>query len=104
MPYVPRHQLTVSPGIEHELAGGSASLRYVSAMREVAGAEPLSATLATDRQLTLDATAYVAPLRFLRVYVTGQNLLDDAQLVSRRPFGARPNAPRSIQVGLKLQL
>jgi Fe(3+) dicitrate transport protein len=104
MPYVPRHQLTVAPGLEHELAGASASVRYVSAMREVAGAGPLSATLATDRQLTLDATGYGQPLSFLRVYVTAQNLLGSADIVSRRPFGARPNAPRAIQVGVKLQL
>jgi Fe(3+) dicitrate transport protein len=104
MPYVPRHQLTVAPGLEHELAGASASVRYVSAMREIAGAEPLSQTLATDSQLTLDATAYGQPLNLLRIYVTAQNLLDSADIVSRRPFGARPNAPRSIQVGVKLQL
>jgi Fe(3+) dicitrate transport protein len=104
MPYVPLHQLTVSPGVEHELAGANASVRYVSAMREIAGSQPLSDTLATDRQLTLDASAYAQPLGFLRVYVTAQNILDSAQIVSRRPYGARPNAPRSIQVGVKLEL
>jgi Fe(3+) dicitrate transport protein len=104
MPYVPLHQLTLSPGLEHELAGANASVRYVSAMREVAGSGSLSDTLATDRQLTLDASAYGQPLRFMRVYVTAQNILDSAQIVSRRPYGARPNAPRSIQVGVKLEL
>jgi Fe(3+) dicitrate transport protein len=103
MPYVPRHQLTVTPGLEHELAGGNLSFRYVSAMREEAGSEPLSESLSTDAQFTVDASAYCRPLSFLEIYVSGQNLFNEHYLVSRRPFGARPNAPRWLQLGAKLK-
>jgi hypothetical protein len=34
--------------------------------------------------------------------VTGTNLTDNRALVGRRPFGARPNAPRMLIGGLKL--
>jgi Fe(3+) dicitrate transport protein len=101
LPYVPTHELSVAPGLEHPLAGGAVHLRYLSAMREVAGRGPLSETLATDEQFILDLSAYVQPLSFLRVYATAQNLLDAHTLVSRRPFGARPNAPRIVSVGAK---
>ena len=38
----------------------------------------------------------------LSVYGNVRNILDDQYIVSRRPYGARPNAPRWIQVGAKL--
>jgi Fe(3+) dicitrate transport protein len=37
----------------------------------------------------------------LRIYATAQNLFNKHYLVSRRPFGARPNAPRIVSVGVK---
>lgn len=101
LPYVPRHQLTVTPGIEHARAGVNLSLRYVSAMRERPGQGPLSLTLATDYQLTADLNVYVRPTLWLQLYLNAQNLGDRQAIVSRRPYGARPNAPRWIQLGLK---
>jgi Fe(3+) dicitrate transport protein len=101
IPYVPHHELSISPGLEHPLAGGSANLRYLSAMREIAGSGPLSQTLATDEQFIVDLSAYVRPFPFLRIYATAQNLFNKHYLVSRRPFGARPNAPRIVSVGVK---
>jgi Fe(3+) dicitrate transport protein len=36
------------------------------------------------------------------LYANATNLLDSHDIVSRRPFGARPNAPRWVMVGAKL--
>jgi len=101
MPYVPRHQLYGAIGLEHLVAGGDVGVSYVSAMREQAGAEPIADSLHTDAQFTIDASAYYHPWPQLEFYVNARNLLDRAFIVSRRPFGARPNAPRWIQVGVK---
>jgi len=101
MPYVPRHQLSVSLGVDSPYGGGAAAATYVSAMREEAGAEPLASTLATDEQLTFDVSVYGRPMKPWMVYANLRNLLDDHSIVSHRPFGARPNAPRWIQVGVK---
>jgi Fe(3+) dicitrate transport protein len=79
VPYVPRHELHASAGLEHARAGGNIGMTYVSSMREQAGSASLSHSLATDAQL----------------------LFDERFIVSRRPYGARPNAPRWAQVGLK---
>jgi len=104
MPYVPRHLLSAMLGLEHERAGGNVSLTYVSAMREQAGSEPLSEALATDEQFVIDVAARCHIVGPLELYASVRNLLDAHDIVSRRPFGARPNAPRWIQVGAKLTL
>jgi Fe(3+) dicitrate transport protein len=101
LPYVPRHQLTLTAGLEHPLAGGAASFRHVSRMREEPGQGPLSTALATDAQNVVDLSLYVRPLAWLRIYANGQNIGNDLAIVSRRPYGARPNAPRWLQVGVK---
>jgi Fe(3+) dicitrate transport protein len=104
IPYVPRHQLNASAGVEHALAGAFASLTFASAMREEAGQEPLDVAVLTDEQLVLDLGASVRPLSHLSFYFTLHNALDARDIVSRRPYGARPNAPRWLHVGMKLEL
>lgn len=104
MPYVPRHTLSGSIGLEHKRAGGNLNLSYVSAMREEAGAEPLADSLATDEQLTFDAALYYRANDPVELYLIARNLFDSHDIVSRRPFGARPNAPRMVQVGVKVTL
>lgn len=75
---------------------------YVSAMREQAGSEPLSGVLATDEELLFDASLKYQVAPALGLYANARNVLDSHYIVSRRPFGARPNAPRWIQVGAKV--
>ncbi|WP_437314223.1 TonB-dependent receptor domain-containing protein [Sorangium sp. So ce385] len=101
MPYVPRHQASLSVGVEHERAGVVVGGSYVSAMREKAGGEPMSQALATDEQLVFDVSAKVRIVGPLVLYANARNVLGSQYIVSRRPFGARPNAPRWIQVGAK---
>jgi Fe(3+) dicitrate transport protein len=103
LPYVPRHQLTASFGVETRRFGAHLSGTYVAEMREVAGQdEPLPGE-ATDDYFLLDAAASVRVLEPLSLYVTGRNLLDTAYIASRRPYGARPGAPRWLQVGAKVE-
>jgi Fe(3+) dicitrate transport protein len=102
LPYVPRHQLSVSIGVEGRRAGGVVSVNYVAAMRERAGSEPMSEALVTDDQLVIDAGVKGRVLGPLELYANVRNLLDSHAIVSRRPFGARPNAPRWVQVGAKV--
>jgi Fe(3+) dicitrate transport protein len=104
IPYVPLHQLNATIGLQHERAGFYVTYGYVSRMREEAGREPLSSSLATDRQSFFDAGLDVKVIGPLRLYGNLRNALDERSLVSRRPYGARPNAPRWIQVGAKVEL
>lgn len=103
LPYVPRHQLALSAGVEAPRWGISLGGTYVGRMREVAGQGEPAAGTATDAYFLLDASVRARPLPWLTVYGVGNNLLDSAYLVSRRPYGARPGAPRSLIVGLKAE-
>lgn len=100
LPYVPRHQARGSLGIELDWMGGYVAATYSSAMRERSGAGPLELTLATDSLLSLDAGVHYLPIEEVRIYAQVRNLLDQQSIVSRRPYGARPNAPRFIQLGV----
>jgi Fe(3+) dicitrate transport protein len=102
IPYVPKHQLNATLAAEIERASAYASFGYVARMREEAGRGPLSASLATDTQTWLDVGIMARILGPLRLYANLRNVLDERDLVARRPFGARPSPPRWLQVGAKL--
>jgi Fe(3+) dicitrate transport protein len=72
-------------------------------MREEAGSEPMDESLHTDEQLVVDVGAHYRVLEPLDLYLNVRNLFDSHDLVARRPFGARPNAPRWVQVGAKVK-
>lgn len=101
IPYLPPHQLNATVALEHEYGGVNAAFNYVARMREVAGSGALVETLSTDEQLWLDVGAYARPLPWLSIYANVRNLTEAQNLVSRRPYGARVNAPRWFQIGVK---
>lgn len=101
LPYVPRHQLSVTLGLDAKLGALTAALNYVAAMREEAGRAPYDESLVTDEQLTFDLAGELRVSPQLKLYASVRNLGDARDIVSRRPFGARPNAPRWIHAGIK---
>ncbi len=101
LPYIPEHQLAASVGVENQTWQVTASGFYTSTMRERAGIGAPPASLRADALLTLDASAGYRITDALKIYLNARNLLDERAVVSHRPFGARPNAPRWIQVGIK---
>lgn len=102
MPYVPRHQLNATLGIQAERGGLYASMLYVSRMREQAGRGRYDPKLTTDEEFTVDVSGQLRPLPFVELYVNVRNVFDNQPLLARRPFGGRPAAPRWVQVGAKL--
>ncbi|WP_394823157.1 TonB-dependent receptor family protein [Pendulispora albinea] len=101
IPYVPRHQVSASVGVDSARASGHVAMLYVAPMREQAGSGAISDALHTDAQWTFDASASLRLLEGISLYGNIRNIFDERDIVSRRPFGARPNAPRWIQVGVK---
>ena len=73
--------------------------KITAAMRDLPGqgAEGLH----TDTAWTVDLAAAYTPRPWLRVYATASNVFDRAHVVSYRPWGARPGAPRLIVLGVK---
>jgi len=103
VPYIPQHQLTASVGLEAPRWAANVAGTLVDAMREVAGHGDPAPGQATDASFNLDASVSARPLSFLTVYLNGRNLLNQAAIVSRRPFGARPSAPLTVQGGAKVE-
>lgn len=104
MPYVPRHQLYASAGVESVLGGVFLSAAYVGSMREAAGQGEIPEGEKTGAQLTFDLNASWNFTKQAELYLSARNLLNEQVIVSRRPFGARPNAPRTVLVGLKYSM
>jgi Fe(3+) dicitrate transport protein len=102
LPFVPRHQLTASTAVEVPRGSLAIAATYVSAMREIAGEGPTPPERPrTDASLVVDATARVRVTSWGQAYVSVRNLFDTADIAARLPFGARPNAPRWVQVGTR---
>jgi Fe(3+) dicitrate transport protein len=101
VPYLPLHQLRAQLGIEHARGGVNVALTYVAAMREEPGRGRIERALATDDQVLVDLGGQAQVWGPLSLYANVQNLFDSQYIVSRRPFGARPNAPRWLHVGVK---
>ena len=101
LPYLPAHQLNLQTGVRGRRWQLAVSARYTSAMRDVAGRDDAMASEFTDSALVLSAAADVAFAGWGKLYATVENLLDEVHIASRRPFGARPGAPRLIVVGYK---
>ena len=101
LPYVPHHQASGNVGLVHDRGSLNAGVTWRSAMLDSAGdfgdETDLPALLLVDAA----AAAQVGPRA--EVYVTGTNLLNNQAVVSWRPFGARPTAPRQVMVGVRVQ-
>ena len=104
IPYVPKHQLNATLAAEIERASAYVSFGYVARMREQAGSQPIAQSLATDTQTWLDTGVQVRVLGPLKLYANLRNVLNERDLVSRRPFGARSSPPRWLQIGAKIEL
>ena len=101
LPYVPRHQLAGEAAVRTRWFELAFAVRHMSSMRDVAGAgEPLAGE-STEALTVVDAAAHGFFGRWGQGYLTVDNLADQAAIVARRPFGARPGKPRTIVVGYK---
>jgi Fe(3+) dicitrate transport protein len=101
LPYIPTHQANLTVAAESASVGASGAVTYVSRMREVASSLPYEEVMSTDEQIWADFGAFYRPLPWLEVYANLRNAFDGQFIVSRRPYGARPNAPRWFQMGIK---
>jgi Fe(3+) dicitrate transport protein len=104
LPYVPRHQVFASAGVETTFGGLYVNTTFIDTMREEAGQGEVPAGLKTDPLLTFDVNANWSVTRWGQLYLSARNVLDADAIVSRRPYGARPNAPRTVILGFKLSL
>lgn len=101
MPYLPHHQLAVSASVagrRWELGG---ALRWHGEARDLAGHGPIPPLERAEPLTTIDLFGHLDLPRGFELYGTVDNVLDEIVIVSRRPYGARPNAPRLFTLGCK---
>jgi Fe(3+) dicitrate transport protein len=101
LPYLPEHQLAVTAGVRRGVWELAAATRFTSAMRDVAGQGEVAPEDRTEGVHVVDLAGSVELPRWGKLYLTVDNLLDSASIVSRRPFGARPGVPRLVVVGYR---
>ena len=102
MPYVPQHVAAFSAGLARAWFSLDLQASWLGEMREQAGQG--NEGVRTDAQFILDARVNVRPLPNLTLYVRGENLTNATYIVSRRPWGARPNRPLGAFVGAEFTL
>ena len=102
--FVPPHLLNVQVGLEQARWGTYLVGTYVSPFPEGVVTSPIGNQVElpkTDGYFVLDI---VGRVRFepVEAYLRLQNITNTRAIVSRRPFGARPNAPFSFQIGVQV--
>ncbi len=101
LPYLPQHQLRLEFGLSKAKWDLSLAVKYTSTMREKAGQGNINDESNIPEYSILDfATSYQLS-KSIKLQMAIDNVLDEVSVVSRRPFGARPNKPRSFMATVK---
>lgn len=103
LPYLPNHQLNIQLSLQAATWQLAASFKVLSEMLESSGTETELTGLRTESAIQLDLSAWYQYNQQMKLYLKLDNATDEAQIVSRRPFGARPGKPRQIIAGIKYQ-
>ncbi|MCY4014013.1 MAG: TonB-dependent receptor [Gammaproteobacteria bacterium] len=101
LPYLPEHIGRASAKLMTGRWEASAAVRGQAQMREEPGYENLEDGLHADGFLVLDLALSRRFGDAMLVQFLVGNATDEAAIVSHRPFGARPNRPRSLVARIK---
>ncbi len=101
LPYLARHQATLSGEIVLDKWSWLISARCQSAMLTAAGRINEEPSREIDPYLLVDSHFHFKLHQKVTVYLSGKNLLNNTYLVARRPAGLRPGLPRTIMLGIK---
>lgn len=104
LPYTPKHQGRAQIGLTGMQWRVDLAVNYVGKMRELPGVGAYEAGKYSKALTTVDLAASYDWTDSLTVKLVIENLANEREITSRRPFGARPNAPRSIRLGVAYQL
>ncbi len=99
LPYIPEHQGRMQVGVAGYRWSVDLAVKYIGQMREMPGQDSYGPGRSTRSLTTIGLAGSYAFTSNLTLRLIGENLTDQQEIVSRRPFGARPNTPRTIRVG-----
>ena len=101
LPYLPENQFNLQIGLAGEKWQVDLAYKYITKMSEAAGTGVELSGVVTSDINQVDVAAWYQVNEALRIYSKLDNLTDAANIVSRRPFGARPGKPRQFVLGAK---
>ena len=99
LPYLAEHQLTLNLGLTAEQWDINFIARYVGEMLEASGEDVTLSGEITEAYVVVDLSASYYLGQYGKVYIKADNILDSQEIVSRRPYGARPSKPQQMFVG-----
>lgn len=102
LPYLPKHQLYASLGLDRGPLELRLAASHVDAMRTGAGSGPIPSGEGTDAFTVWNASAEFRLTPWSAVFAGVQNLTDAVYVVARQPAGARPGLPRTLLAGIRL--
>lgn len=101
VPYLPDHQLTLTVGLIGNDWQVSLLTRYVGEMVETSGTGVELEGYSTKAYTVVDLSASYELGNAGSVYLKLDNLFDTVEIVSHRPYGARPSKPQQVVAGYK---
>lgn len=106
VPYLAKNQLTLTMGLSANQWQASMLVKYIGQMNETAGTgENINFVGVTTEPLTVvdfSASYDIGDGDDGALYVKVDNLFDEVEIISHRPYGARPSKPRSAIFGYKI--
>lgn len=103
IPYIAKHQLNASIGLEHKKYSINLNGRYNGAFRTVSGTGSIPDNQKVESAIVLDLAGRYHITSKLSTTANIINLLDNEYAVSRVPAGLRPGHPFGIYAGLEFQ-
>ena len=97
IPYIPESQGQVTLGLEGDKWATYLNAVFVDSVCTRASCDAFEAT---DSSFILDLSGSYNVNADLRVFARIENLTDEEDIVSRQPYGARPNKSRTASVGI----
>ena len=101
LPYQPENLFNLTVGLEGESWRVDLNIKYLDEMLEAAGSETDLEGVKTPSLTQLDLAGWYQLTPELKLYAKLDNVTDESEIVSRRPFGARPGKPRQFILGAK---
>ena len=101
LPYLARHQLYASIGVQRGDWSFSANLNSSSRMRSEAGKGRIPTGKGADAYAVVGLSTRLRIGARAVLHASVQNLFDQAYVVARRPAGARPGLPRTLMFSIQ---
>ncbi len=101
IPYLPRHQFSITSGVAAASWNFDISGKYSGTVRTVAGQGDFTGSQRVKSRFIMDANTERILMNNIRLFVSVKNLLDTTYIAAKRPAGIRPGLPRTVIIGVK---